>query len=327
MSTRRHDVLAALKRVGTAGVSGEALAHDLGISRAAIAKHVAALRELGYKVAAQPGVGYVLESVPDLPLAEEVAPRLRSGFWVSLGGGGETGSTNDDCKALARDGAPEGTAVLASHQTAGRGRLGRAWESPSGGVYVSVVLRPSTPLAGLSPLPLVISVGVARGLDALGVSSSLKWPNDVWLEDGKVAGILLETSAETDRADWVVAGVGMNVHRPDRPVAGAAYIDDALGRAGSSAEGGLACVAAAVLDGIAEAYEQFRVAAFDGLVAEYEKRSMLTDRDVTVCDLAGVVLAQGRVVGVDSAGCLRVDQGGSVTRVSAGDVTLKPRSV
>lgn len=323
MTLRRTDVLAALKGSGADGISGETLARELGISRAAVAKHVTALRERGYGIAANVGVGYVLESVPDLPLVDEVVPLLASALWVRIEGKDETGSTNDDAKALARSGTPEGTAVLAARQTAGRGRLGRAWESPSGGVYVSVVLRPDAPLAELTPLPLVVSIGVARGLESLGFSAGLKWPNDVWIGDGKVAGILLETSAEADRAEWVVAGAGINVHRPQEPVPGAAYLDDGPASSGLPSPG-LARVAAAVLDGISSAYAEFGVAGFGGLVGEYEEHSVLAGRSVTVRDRSGSMLAQGAVEGIDPYGRLLVEQEGIVAAIAAGDVTLRP---
>ncbi len=315
MSPRRDQVLSALRSAGDAGVSGEALAHDLGVSRAAIAKHVRALRDLGYEVAARPGSGYVLQSTPDLPLAEEVRPLLASEMWVDLRGVACTGSTNDDCKQLARAGATEGTVVIATEQSTGRGRLGRTWDSPSGGVYISALLRPEMALAELAPLPLVVSLGVARGLEALGVASALKWPNDVLMGGEKVAGILLESSAESDRAEWVVAGVGVNVRRPKRAFEGAAYLDDAT-------DVTLAVVAASVLDGIAEAYGRFCVAGFDGLVAEYEQRSSLHGRDVTVRDISGAVRAAGRVEGIDALGRLVVQGPDGPSTVSAGDVSL-----
>ena len=133
---------------------------------------------------------------------------LRSGLWTDLSGGGETGSTNDDARALARAGAEQGTVVLASRQIAGRGRLGRTWESPEGGAYLSAVLRPAVSPSDVSSLALVIALGVAEALEGLGLTPSVKWPNDVLVDGAKLAGVLLEMAAEADRVDWVVVGVG-----------------------------------------------------------------------------------------------------------------------
>lgn len=288
------------------------------MSRAAVAKHVAALRHLGYGIDARPGEGYRLLAVPDLPLPEEVAPLLTSRLWTRLEGGGPTGSTNDDAKALARAGAPEGLAVLASAQTRGRGRLGRRWESPPGGVYVSVLLRPQMSPADVPPLALAVALGVARGVERFGVSPTLKWPNDVLTDGDKLAGVLLETAAEADRAEWVVAGVGLNVRPAGARVAHAAYLED---HARSSVP--LAAAAAAMLDGVAEAYERYLGAGFPGIRDAYESRSALSGREVVVRDAAGDVTSSGRVAGVDGSGRLVLEGPGGRVATTAGEVTLR----
>ncbi len=243
---RRAAILQAM-RGSPGGVSGERLANELGVSRVAVRKHIEALRELGYSIDARQGQGYRLTAAPDAPTPLEVCPLLRTTFVVRLEGGRVTGSTNDDARALALEGAAEGTAVLAASQTSGRGRLGREWVSPEGGVYASIVLRPSVQTPEAVVLPLVVGLGVARGLDRLGVSALLKWPNDVLSEDGrKIAGVLLEGLSEAWRIDWVVAGVGVNVRSAPDPSSGAS-VDELTGSRVPLAE-----AAAAVLDGIGE---------------------------------------------------------------------------
>ncbi len=321
VSVRRHTILAALREAGAGGVSGETVACELGVSRTAVAKHVNSLRELGYEIEAVPGWGYRLLSTPDLPIPEEVLPRLHPGFWTHLEGGGISVSTNDECKDLARRGAPEGTAVLASSQTGGRGRLGRRWSSPQGGVYVSAILRPALAPGDIPPLALVVSLGVARGLAHLGVPARLKWPNDVVSADPpwpKLAGVLLETAAEADRVEWVVAGVGVNVRPSGRRFAGAAYAEDVAGGRVALAE-----VAAAVLDGLAGAYSEFVAGGFSPLREEYESLLVLVGGDVTVSDATGRVVAEGRVEGVDDQGRLLLDGPAGRVGAVAGEVTLR----
>jgi BirA family transcriptional regulator, biotin operon repressor / biotin---[acetyl-CoA-carboxylase] ligase len=316
----RDEVLVALRAAGDAGVSGEALASLLSVSRVTVSKHVAVLRERGYVIDAAPSSGYRLVSVPDLPLPAEVAPLLRSELWTELYGGAQTASTNDDARALARAGAPEGSVVLASRQTSGRGRLGRTWDSPGGGVYISAVLRPAVPPAEVASLALAVALGVVWGLEGLGAKPLLKWPNDVLLGDRKLVGVLLEMSAEADAVEWVVVGWGMNVRRPSDtvPPPGAAYLEEVAPHVG------LAGAAAATLDGIAEAYAQWRTGGFSAIRAEYEKRLALTGRAVRVSDLAGTVRAQGVVVGVDDDGRLLVRGSDEQVRpVVAGEVTLR----
>ncbi len=316
MSTR-DTVLASLRAAGEAGVSGEAIASALGVSRVAVSKHVAALRALGYGIESRAGAGYRLTSTPDLALPEEVSPLLVSPLWSEISGGLVTASTNDDARALALGGAAEGTVVVAARQSAGRGRLGRDWSSPEGGAYFSMVLRPGVAPAEAGPLALVIGLGVARGLESLGVRVGLKWPNDVNHESGKLAGILLEMSAEADRVEWIVAGVGLNVHRRPGADERAAFVADAV------PDITVARAAAAALDGIAAAYLEWLAGGFAALRDEYEARSVLTGTTVTVSDAAGRVRAEGVVAGVDDGGRLLVETDGRIEAVSSGEVTLR----
>lgn len=318
MTSRRAEVLAALRAAGDGGVSGEALAGRLGISRVAVGKHVSALRTLGYVVDARPGSGYRFVSAPDLPLPEEVAPLLRGGSRLDLRGGGETGSTNDDAKRLAVGGAAAGTVVLAARQTAGRGRLGRGWESPAGGVYASWVARPAIAVHQAPPLALAAALGVARGLRGLGADPVLKWPNDVLQGGGKLAGVLLEVSAEADGLEWAVVGVGVNVSRAGSAVPGAAYLSDRLDPTPR-----LAAVAAAVLDGVTSAVSECARKGFGVLRDEYAAALALVGSEVVVRDLNGTVIASGDARGVDESGRLIVKGSEGPVAVVAGEVTLR----
>jgi BirA family biotin operon repressor/biotin-[acetyl-CoA-carboxylase] ligase len=125
-----------------------------------------------------------------------------------------TGSTNDDAKRMAANGAVEGTIVWADRQTAGRGRRGRRWESPAGNLYCSLVLRPAVPLARAGQVGFAAALGIAETALAVLPEASVhcKWPNDVLIGGRKMAGLLLETEACGDgMVDWLVLGVGINV--------------------------------------------------------------------------------------------------------------------
>lgn len=125
----------------------------------------------------------------------------------------ETGSTNADMLLLARDGAEEGLWLRAERQTAGRGRLGRAWLSPDGNLYASTLvrLRPGNPQP--ASLALVAAVALQEAIAVFGVTAELKWPNDLLLQGAKLSGVLLERAG-----DAVVIGIGVNVaHHPDLP--------------------------------------------------------------------------------------------------------------
>lgn len=314
--SRRDDVLAALAQAAPDPLSGQRLAERLGISRVAVGKHVAALIDAGYAIDAIAGTGYRLTTRPDLPLDSEVLPRLETSLWTEIAFVPETGSTNDDLKGAARDGAPHGSVLAAGGQSEGRGRLGRTWLSPQGGVYVSMLLRPEMSPAQSAPVPLVVGLGVARALESLGVESvALKWPNDVWIDRSKVAGVLVESSAEADWVEWLVIGVGLNVKRPAESFEGAAYIAD-------HADVGIVDTAAAVLDGVARAWEQLAVEGFAAMRAEYEARSALVGEDLRVLDRAGVEQVRGVWSGVDDTGRMLVRTPDGITPVASGDVTL-----
>ena len=141
-----------------------------------------------------------------------VGTRFRRVRWVA-----STGSTNSDAMALARDGAPEGTVVVADHQTAGRGRRGRTWTAPAGAsLLVSVLLRPPAPLVG--GVGMAVGLAMAEAVEELtGVDARLKWPNDLLVADRKLAGILAE-------ADWPAGSTASGGYRPPRPTDRAAVV-------------------------------------------------------------------------------------------------------
>lgn len=339
---RRSAVLACLRDAKGAPVSGQAIADELGVTRVAVANHVAALREEGYRISSSTRTGYALEAVPDLATPLEVAPLLHGRF-TNLTGGRATVSTNDDARTLALDGAPEGTVVLACEQSGGKGRLGRAWRSPKGGVYASYVLRPQVPPDQTAPLSLVAALAVADSLRELGVEDiALKWPNDVLLMPsgtgtdvttaapvGKLVGMLLEMSMQPEQVDYVVCGVGVNVRRPkggaleidDGGRLPAAHLADALDPVPC-----LAAVAAAQIDAMARRYDAWLAAncSFAPFRAEYEAQLAILGQDVRVSRLDGQVLADGLCIGVDDQGRLLVrSPAGDVVPVVAGDVTLR----
>jgi len=313
-ATRRAAVAAALHAGGEAGVSGEALARELGISRMAVSKHVATLREMGFAIASSPRIGYRLLGAPDACLPETVAPLVTDPLFVAWAGGREVASTNDEAKRLARAGAPEGVVVLAAIQTGGRGRFGRTWDSPSGGVYLSCVLRPALAPAAMGPLPVALAIGAAEGLASLGVPVGLKWPNDLVVDGRKLGGVLVEMAAEADRVEWVVVGCGVNVAPVATP--GVAWVREHA--PGVSVAG----VAAVVADGMAAAYARYRAGALD-VVAEFARLDTLVGQQVAVRDLSGTVVAEGVAGGIVPDGRLIVHTAHGSVEIMAGEVTLR----
>ena len=198
-------------------LSGEALSKELSLSRAAVWKAVESLRRDGYDIEARTGLGYRLASVPDALTEREI--RLYYGEGMVLGREihcfDTIDSTNTYAKKLAMNGAPDGTVVIANNQTAGRGRMGRQFESPRDqGIYLTVLLRPDLPPQRLMPVTAMAGVAVCDAVEKVcGVRPGLKWPNDPVIGNRKLCGVLTEMSleGETGRVQYLVLGIGINV--------------------------------------------------------------------------------------------------------------------
>jgi BirA family transcriptional regulator, biotin operon repressor / biotin---[acetyl-CoA-carboxylase] ligase len=241
------------------------------------------------------------------------AAQLSSGFRVRHLT--TTSSTNTVALEAAVAGEPEGLVVVADHQTAGRGRLGRTWSAPAGtALLVSVLLRPPPPLMH----PAVTAVGCAAAAACTRVSGReprLKWPNDLVVDDRKLAGVLAETTANMAA---VVVGLGLNVNRPtDRPEELTTIAIDLEDLAGSTIDRDE--LLDVVLEELRARYDHLISDGPDDLLAEYRARCVTIGQQVSVTQPNGVL--EGRAVGVSSSGALELEQrqGGRVT-VEIGDV-------
>jgi BirA family biotin operon repressor/biotin-[acetyl-CoA-carboxylase] ligase len=305
-------------------VSGAEIGRRVGISRAAVWKHVARLRRAGYRIEGTPACGYRLLESPSPVTPSEIAAHLRSKVLGRVIRYDETvDSTNRVARELARSGAVEGTVVVADGQTAGRGRLGRAWFSPPGlNLYLSVVLRPSVPPARGPQLALVAASAVAATIVELsGARPAIKWPNDVLIGGRKVAGILTEMDSEADRVTFVVVGMGINLNMAREALAPELRRTATSLRAEVGREIHRAAFAGRLLAELERRYGRYTAEGFAVLREEWESYSCLTGREVTV--VGGNNRTDGRVLGIDEQGALRLrGADGVVRQILAGDVTL-----
>ncbi|WP_309492257.1 biotin--[acetyl-CoA-carboxylase] ligase [Candidatus Hecatella orcuttiae] len=207
-------VLKSLKEKDGKFVSGEKLSAELKVTRAAVWKQIQALRKDGYTIESKPKLGYRLLGVPDVLFPWEIqAQRGRSLIGHSVHRFDELDSTMDKAEELAQAGGEEGLVVVAETQKRGKGRMGRMWLSPQGGVWLSIILRPKIHPRYAPILSLMAAVAVARAIwRVCHLEAKLKWPNDVLLEGRKVSGILTKINAETDLINYVIVGVGVNVN-------------------------------------------------------------------------------------------------------------------
>jgi BirA family transcriptional regulator, biotin operon repressor / biotin---[acetyl-CoA-carboxylase] ligase len=236
----------------------------------------------------------------------------------------EVSSTQEVARKLAREGAPEGTVVIAETQTAGRGRLGRQWHSPPGvNLYLTVILRPTLRLAEVARLSLVAGVAAAEALETVAPGLvQLKWPNDVWLGGRKAGGIIAEAVTDSDdKVSCVLIGIGLNLNL------GADEFPGELGQRATSvlvATGrpcDRAAVAAALFSRLDNRYRETESRGFEAIRPVFEAYSALTARRVTVVD--GEARETGVVKGIDADGALLLETDRGMRRIVAGDVTLE----
>lgn len=202
-------ILSFLKSHNTEYLSGQDLSEVLKISRVAVWKHMRTIRELGYEIEARQKLGYMLIGGTDRLLPWEVSSGLntrRMGQRVYYFD--EIYSTQDYAAGLD---APDGTVVIAESQTHGRGRMRRKWESPRGGIWLSIVLRPEFDASLLPLIPLAVGVSLAESIkECTSADPQLKWPNDITILSKKVAGIVADASIESGVITQVIVGVGIN---------------------------------------------------------------------------------------------------------------------
>jgi BirA family biotin operon repressor/biotin-[acetyl-CoA-carboxylase] ligase len=228
----------------------------------------------------------------------------------------ETTSTQDVARELAEKGAPNGTAVIAGTQKAGRGRLGRAWFSPEGGLAVSFVLRPS--FEEIRLLPAITSVAVFRALQKLGVKAAIKWPNDVLIEGKKVCGILIENSLDGNRLKYSIPGIGINVNFDTTRYPEIADLSTSLSVAlcHDVPVGEVAVLLFSELEGL---YLEMSDAAY--IIGEWMSNMQTIGRRISVS--TGSVIIEGTARSINAAGNLiMVLDDGTLKEIIAGDVTL-----
>jgi len=301
-------------------ISGEEISQRLKMSRAAIWKHMQELRAQGYEIAAVPHLGYQLVAAPDKLLGFEVQAGLGTKIMAKkIHLFDAVSSTMDEAFRLGNENCPEGTVVCAEFQTKGRGRLGRVWASPKGkGLYFSIVLRPNLALAHLPQMTLMSAVALAEAIEEVsGVEPSIKWPNDILLNNQKLAGILTELRAESDQVRFVVLGIGLNINSSaNQLVPAATSLKIAANRPFNRCE-----VFQAILRSLEKGYLRLLDHDFAGIRKEWKKRSATLQKKVRITDSSGTI--EGIAVDLDQDGALLIRQdSGAIVRKSAGDVIL-----
>ena len=294
------------------------LASDLG-APGLIPERIAGLRSAGYEIEEHPHRGYRLISSPDRLIADDILSRLPECRLIrDVLVFENTGSTNDVIAKLGKQGVPEGIVAFAEHQTAGRGRLGRRWESgAAAGLWFSLLTRPSFPLSRWTRLTLWAAHAVAVGIErTCGLQVMLKWPNDLYAGGRKLVGILVESSPGQDNP-FAVAGIGINVNQEAFSGPLAATATSLRIETGSAWDRNT--LAASVLAAFDQTYPSLDE-HFSALLDWASERDFL--RGKWVAATVGASRCEGMAEGIDDTGALILRNAqGAVTSVSSGEVT------
>lgn len=301
-------------------LSGEEISETLHISRAAVWKHIKAIKEEGGVVEAHTKRGYRLISLPDVLKPEYVGfwseiPRERI-HWLH-----EVDSTNEHAKRMAREGADGGNVYIAELQTRGKGRLRRGWISgPGDSIMMSVLLRPGFAPTEAPAMTFAAALGVVNAVRRVsGVEAKIKWPNDVVYEGKKLCGILTEMSSDMDSVEYIVCGMGLNVNQewfPEEVADKAASL-----RMISREKLDRVKLCAAMVDDVFSYCERYVSAGMDAIFDEYCANSVIIGKEIRV--LNGKDAVSGICSGFTRQGELMLDVDGVQRTFLAGEVSVR----
>jgi len=326
-------ILKYLKSVKDQYVSGEELSDMFGMSRTAIWKRMESIKEEGFNIEAVTKKGYRL--ILDETACNRNAPYGRLAVQSELTGSvfghnlkffHETDSTNQVLKKMAAQNAPEGTVVISDMQCAGRGRRGKAWSSkPNLGIWMSILLRPNLHPNSVQTLTLAASVAVMRALEPLNIDGTgIKWPNDILINGKKVCGILTELSAEAEKVDWVIIGIGLNVnHREsDFPDDISSVATSLRMNVNKSSLLDRSVIAADIIDEMEKVYGSFIEKGSAWVVQEWKKYNVTLGKRIKIINQQGVTNAE--VIDITEEGRLIVkDEKGKVLELYSGEISIR----
>ncbi|MGI9567202.1 MAG: biotin--[acetyl-CoA-carboxylase] ligase [Nitrosopumilus sp.] len=317
-------VLQFLQTHNTEYLSGQDLSDVLRISRVAVWKYIKKIQELGYTVESKKKRGYKLTANSDALLPWEIKPGLRTKFigrqiyyYDSID------STQNQALKLADNIENNGVMVVAARQTGGKGRLGRAWISPEGGIWLSIILHPKFDISITTLFPIASALALSKAVEKLfKVSPELKWPNDLTIKGKKLAGMLVDVSMESNKIESLVLGVGINFD------VNVKYVEKSL--RGNSNYYGVASLGEqnkkikpvrlvqTFLVELEKIYELLSTKQTSKIISEWTKRSSTIGKTVEIQTNHEKI--KGKAVKIDEEGALIVSENGRTDRIIAGDI-------
>ena len=317
-------VLTFLQTHNTEYLSGQDLSDVLRISRVAVWKHIKKIKELGYTVKSKQKLGYKLTSNSDELFPWEITSGLKTKmigqqayYFDSID------STQNQALKMADEPANNGTVIIAAKQTGGKGRSGRKWISPKGGIWLSIILQPKFDISITTLFPIASALALSNALEkTLKISPELKWPNDLTIKGKKIAGMLVDVSLESNRIEKMVLGVGINFDVDTKQIEktlknssnfyGVASLSEQKNKIKP-----IQLVQTFLVE-LEKIYDLLNTKQTKKIISEWTKRSSTIGKNVVLDTRDGKI--KGKALKIDEDGALVVSDNGKINRIIAGDI-------
>ena len=322
-------VLTFLQTHNTEYLSGQDLSDVLRISRVAVWKHIKKIQDLGYTVESKQKLGYKLTRNSEMLLPWEITRGLKTNkmgqrvyYFDSID------STQNQALKMAADPKNNGALIVASKQTGGKGRSGRRWISPKGGIWISIILQPKFDISITTLFPIASALALSKALEkTMGISPELKWPNDLTLNGKKIAGMLVDVSLESNQIENMVLGVGINFDIEAKKVEkilkdtpnfyGVASLNEQKKKTNPVE------LVQTFLVELEKIYESLNSKQTKKIISEWTKRSSTIGKKIEMNTMDETI--KGKAMKIDEDGALIVSTGDKLQRVIAGDIVHKSK--
>jgi len=317
-------VLTFLQTHNTEYLSGQDLSDVLRISRVAVWKHIKKIQELGYNVESKQKLGYKLISNSELLLPWEITSNLRTKtigkqayYFDSID------STQNQALKMAQDVANDGTVIVAAKQTGGKGRDGRKWMSPKGGIWISIILHPKFDISITTLFPIASSLALSLAIEKIfSIKPELKWPNDLTIKGKKVAGMLVDVSLESNRIENLVLGVGINfdvnAKQIEKSLKGTPNFYGVSSLSDQKQNIKPIQLVQTFLLELEKIYKALNEKQIKKIISEWTSRSSTIGKNVELNTTDSKI--KGKAIKIDDDGALIVSENNKIHKVIAGDI-------
>ncbi len=317
-------VLTFLQTHNTEYLSGQDLSDVLRISRIAVWKHIKKIQELGYTIESKQKLGYKLISNSQELLPWEITKGLKTKtigqqayYFDSID------STQNQALKMSNEAANNGTVIVAAKQTGGKGRSGRKWVSPKGGIWLSVILHPKFDISITTLFPIASALALSIAIEkTFNIFPELKWPNDLTIKGKKVAGMLVDVSLESNKIENLVLGVGINfdvdVKQIEKTLRGTPNFYGVASLCEQKNNIKPVQLVQTFLIELEKIYETLNKRQTKKIITEWTKRSSTIGKQVELDTINGKI--KGKATKIDEDGALVVSDKGKSSRIIAGDI-------